>query len=342
MDHVILEAGYPDSLERHGIGKSFPTSSEPAFQLILRLKDYKEESPYEIVTRSYISVMDPQKSGIVSGAIKNFAANHNINSILYIPLDVGEEITHFMTFDAIDYRKRYSSDEIDIFLFLGRELIKAHRMERLDDILHDFKNPAIATAGFARRLKQLLQKEGTLTEEGKIKNYVDILFEETSRLQEMALSISHVGKEQVVNLTEIVKRRFEINKEAIKEQLRQDIVLEEGPFLDQLRIRCFPLHMERVMDNILNNATKAIPIQGGTLSVRTYADNDWACADITNSGTFSERDQLRLLRGEVQGRGLYITHRIIRLLKGKLEIRAGKKTITVSVQLPIYRDEGQG
>ncbi|MBW1803477.1 MAG: hypothetical protein JRJ85_22445, partial [Deltaproteobacteria bacterium] len=100
--------------------------------------------------------------------MKKFALSHNINSILYIPLNIGDEITHFMTFDALDQRQRFSEDEIEVFLFLGRELMKAQRMERLDDILHDFKNPAIATAGFARRLKRLLEQEGVNDEQSKI------------------------------------------------------------------------------------------------------------------------------------------------------------------------------
>ncbi|MFC1869531.1 GAF domain-containing protein, partial [Thermodesulfobacteriota bacterium] len=309
LEQVILEAGYPDSISHHGIGKAFPINSEPAFELVLGLRDCTDETPYEVVTPSYVLVIDPKKSSIVSENVKGFALNRNINSILYVPLNVGEEITHFMTFDALDQRKGYTQDEIEILLFLGRELMKAQRMERLDDILHDFKNPAIATAGFARRVNQLLEKEGLLTADPKIKKYVNVLLEETSRLQEMALSISHVGNEQLINLTEVIRRRFEINKEAIKEQLKQNVILEEGPFLDPLYIKCYPLHIERVMDNILNNATNAIPLQGGTLSVRTYEDDDQACAEVTNSGAIPDEERRRLLEGEVPGRGFYITNR---------------------------------
>lgn len=231
-EQVVLEAGYPDSTSYHGIGKSFSVKSEPAFELVLGLKDYDGESHYEKVTASYALIIDPQKSTIISDSIKQFALNRNINSILYIPLNIEGEVTHFMTFDALEQRKGYSQEEIEILLFLGRELMKAQRMERLDDILHDFKNPAIAIAGFARRVNQVLEKECTLPEDSKIKKYLNILTEETSRLQEMSLSISHVGKEQKINLTEVVKRRYEINAEAIREQLKENVIIEEGPFTD--------------------------------------------------------------------------------------------------------------
>jgi len=336
LKHVVLEAGYPDSVQYHGIGKQFPINSEPAFELTLKMRDYIEDSPYEVVTNSYVLVMDPQQSRIVSKNLKQFALNQNVNSILYVPLNVGEEITHFMTFDALDYRKRYTQEEIDIFLFLGRELMKAQRMEHLDDILHDFKNPAIATAGFARRLKRLIEEQSPNKEHPKIKKYLDILLEETSRLQEMAMSLTQVGKEQIVNLTDVLRSRFGINKEAIKEQLKQNVVLEEGPFHDPLYVQCYPLFLERVFDNLLNNATNAIPLQGGILSIRTFIDGDQACAEISNTGVISDEERVRLMEGKGLGRGLYISHRIMSLLKGEIDIQVGKETTTLLVQLPIH------
>lgn len=338
LKKVVLEAGYPDSISHHGIGKTFSIESEPAFELVLGLRYHENESPYEIVTPSYLLVTDPQRSNLVSENTKEFAVNRNVNSILYIPLKFGDETTHFMTFDAVDQIKGYSPEEIEIFLFLGRELMKAQRMEHLDDILHDFKNPAIATAGFARRVNTLLERETSLDNEDKIKQYTNILMEETSRLQEMALSITSIGKEQAVNLTDVIKRRFEINKEAIKEQLRQNIILEEGPFEDPLYVYCYPLYIERSIDNILHNATKAIPPHGGKLSISTSREGDHACIRVANSGAISEDERKQLLEGEAKGRGYYITHRIIRLLKGFIDIEAdeAENITTVTLKLPIH------
>jgi len=336
-DHVVLEAGYPDQIGYHGIGKTFPIRSEPAFELILKRRTYDEETPYEVVTPSYVLIMDPQKSEYISWNLKRFASAHNINSILYVPINAGEDVTHFMSIDALDQRQRYSEGEIEIFLFLGRELMKAQRMERLDDILHDFKNPAIATAGFARRLKKMIEQEDSLQNAATMKKYADILLEETSRLQEMALSIYQAGKEQVVNLTKALKDRFDINKEVIKEILKQNVTLQEGPFHDPLLVHCYPLHLERILDNLLNNATNAIPLKGGVLSVRTYAQEGMACVEISNTGMVSEEERLRLLEGEGRGRGLYITNRILRLLRGRIDVKTGLNSTTVTVQIPEYK-----
>ncbi len=340
LDKVILEAGFPEVGGYHSVGKSFPVSSQPAFELLLKLRDYSGDSTYEVVTPSYILVVDPQRSDLISESLRRFAAIYNINSILYVLLDVDGDISHFMTFDTLDQRQRYSDEEINILLFLGRELMRGQKMERLDDALHDFKNPAIATAGFARRLKKLLETESGEGSKEQIMKYVDILLQETSRLQELALSIYRVGEEQLVNLTDVLQRRWEINKEAIKEQLKQNVIIKEGPFDPDLRIKCYPIHVERVFDNLLNNATKAIPLRGGVLAVRTYAEGEWACVEISNTGRIPEEDRIRILEGEGQGRGLYITHRIIRLLKGNIEVKAGEKedSTTFIVRLPLYPD----
>ncbi len=214
--------------------------------------------------------------------------------------------------------------------------MKAQRMERLDDILHDFKNPAIATAGFARRLKKLIEQEESLKNAATIKKYADILLEETSRLQEMALSIYQAGKEQVVNLTAVLLDRFEINKEVIKEILKQNVTLHEGPFDDPLLVQCYPLHLERILDNLLNNATNAIPLKGGVLAIRTYAQATWLALKSAIPESISEEERLRLLEGEGRGRGLYITHRIVRLLRGRIDVKTGLNSTNVTVQIPLH------
>lgn len=336
-EHAVLEAGYPETAGFHGIGMRFPVKDEPAFGMVLNGADHIREARYELVTHSYVLVMDPQSSGLVSINVKKFARDRNINSILYVPLNVGEEISHFMTFDALDQRKRYTQEEIEIFLFLGRELMKAQSIERLNDILHDFKNPAIATAGFARRLRDLIEKEPPGRNTATVKKYAGILMEETSRLQEMALGLHGEGKEQLVDLSAVAAKRFEINREALREQQKKNVAVREGPFGESLRVRCYPLHLERILDNLLGNATNAVPAKGGHLSIRTYAEGDWACAEISNTGLISEEERLRLLEGEGRGRGLYITHRILRLLKGKIDVHVGRDSTTLVIRLPLDR-----
>ena len=336
LDQVVLQAGFPLIGGYHSVGKAVPVNSEPVYEVLLNLRSYSGDSRYEEVTPFYILIVDVERSSLMSENNKRFARRYGINSVLFIPLKVAGEITHFMAFDALDYRKRYREEEIGVFLFLGRELMKAQKMEQLDDALHDFKNPAIATAGFARRLKTLIQKDDLESSREQIQKYVDILLDETSRLQELAMGVYAVGEEQVVDFSRMVQKRFEINKEAIKELLKQDVALKQGPYDGDLRVKCHSVHIERVFDNLLNNATKAIPLKGGILAVQTYSHGEWACAEISNSGEMSEQDQMKSLEGAGEGRGLYITYRILRLLNGKMDIRSENGVTTFVVSLPLY------
>ncbi len=152
------------------------------------------------------------------------------------------------------------------------------------------------------------------------------------------MSIHQAGKEQIVNMTGILKKRFAINREAIKEMMKANINLQEGPFQDPLPVRCYPIHLERILDNLLNNATKAIAMKGGELSARSYADGQWACTEISNTGQISEEDRLKLLEGEGRGRGIHITHRLIRLIKGQLEVKVGLNSTTMIVRFPMSSD----
>ena len=130
LEDIVLEAGYSESEgSYHNIGVRFPVKSEPVFEILLNLMDYTGDSIYEVVSQSYLLVVDPQRTELMTENLKHFATLYNINSILYIPLYMDGEITHFMTFDTLDQRQPYRDDEIDIFLFLGHELIKAQKMK---------------------------------------------------------------------------------------------------------------------------------------------------------------------------------------------------------------------
>jgi hypothetical protein len=138
--------------------------------------------------------MDPMKSECISKNLQQFAAAHNINSILYVPLNEGEEVTNFMTFDAREQRKRYDEAEIEIFLFLG-ELLKyrewsASRYLRLQESCH-----CLPVCGESKNVDQ------ESIEKFDHQKYVESFLKKPVSF-EMALSIYHVGKERIVTSRE--------------------------------------------------------------------------------------------------------------------------------------------
>jgi len=248
-------------------------------------------------------------------------------------------VKNFLTFDAQAQHPGFTDEEIEIFTLFGKELMKGLRLEKMDDMLHDFKNPAIATAGFAKRVQKILADGDYPVKKEKVDQALDIILKETSRIQELALTLHGEGREESVDLSEKLKKRALINEETLREIKRENIRLIEGDLEHPLWIRCYPLHIERVLDNLLNNASNAVPDEGGSLSIRSYQKDGWAVAEITNTGQISEVDRERYLHGEGKGRGLHITTRLVKRMGGKMEMESGEGLTTFRVIFPLVKED---
>jgi signal transduction histidine kinase len=333
--HVVLEAGYPEI--HHGIGKAFSVKHEPYIDVVVNQVGPFGEFENEKVFPSYILIHNPQESYLLPPDLKRFLEIQQIHSVLYIPLKVNDIVNYFLVFDAQAHHRRFTDEEIEIFIFFGKELMKGLRLEKMDDILHDFKNPAIAAAGFAKRIQKILEEGEFPSKKEKVVQALDIILKETSRIQELALTLHGEGREEVVDLTEKLKKRFLINEESMKELKRENVHLIEGDLESPLWVRCYPLHIERVLDNLLNNASNAMPEEGGHLSIRSYQKDHWAVAEVTNTGEIREEDRERYLQGEGRGRGLHITTRLVKQMRGKMEMESGKGQTTFRVMFPLVK-----
>jgi signal transduction histidine kinase len=339
---AVLESGYPEA--EHGIGKSFSVKEEPYINAVVNLNVPLGEFENETVRYKYIFVRYPQKSDLIPLPLKGFLETRAIHAVLYVPLRVSGAVKYFLTFDSQDQHERFSEGEIEILTFLGKELLKGLRLEKMNDLLHDFRNPAIAAAGFSRRVKRILQQGLFPQQAGKVYHWLDIINEETCRIQDLALILYGEGRDDVIDLTARLERRFVVNTEALREMKREGIRLvpqDSGPALP---VRCFPLHLDRVLDNLLGNAGEAVPEEGGELSIRSYPQDSWGVAEIVNTGRISEEDRDRLLLGESTGRGLDITVRLIKHMGGKLdlELRGDRTIFRVSLPLVDETNEASG
>ena len=333
---VILEAGYPE--RQHGIGQVFSVK-EPYIDAVVNQPGPFGEFENEKIYPTYVLIDNPRGSRLLPSDLKRFLENQQIHSVLYVPLKVNEVVDYFLAFDAQASHRPFRDEEIEIFTFFGKELTKGLRLEKMDDILHDFKNPAIAASGFVKRVQRFLQDGDYLSKKEKIDQALDIILKETSRIQELALTLHGEGREETVDLTEKLRRRFLINEEAMKELKRENVRPIEGDLESPLRIRCFPLDIERVLDNLLNNASNAIPEDGGELSIRSYRKDSWAVVEITNTGQIPEEDKARYLLGDGRGRGIHITTRLVKRMGGKMEVESEKGQTTCRVMFPLVKVE---
>lgn len=337
-EYVQVELEYPMEQESNAVGCLYSIKDYPYVDALINDTEKRGDYDSERIDSSYILVKDPMKSRLSNSELKKFAAKQNVNSVLLIPLKAEGMINYFLVFYAKDRRQEFTEQEIELLSFLGKEIMKALRIEKLDDVLHDFKNPAIAISGFSRRAKQLLEKEAVEANRKKISEYLDIVIQETNRMQELIVYPTIEGRERIVDLTEVLKRRFRINEEALAEQKRSNIKLIREDLQPGLMIYCSPFGLERVLDNLLDNATKAISDEGGELSITSYRSGDMAAFEICNTGKISEDTIEEIRKGEVKGRGLNIIYRFIQSSHGKIEVfTSDDNTTTFRVMLPLQK-----
>jgi len=336
-EHVQIELEYPVGQESHETGCKFAIKDHAYFDTLINRTEKYGDYEFERIDSSYILIKDPLNSRLSNEELRKYASKYNVNSVLLIPLMTRDEFNYFLVFYAIDRRQEFTEHEIELLNFLGKEIMKALRIEKLDDVLHDFKNPGIAIAGFAKRAKRLLETENVENVKDKIAEYLDIVVKETIRLQELAIYPDIEGRERVVDLTEVLKSRFRINEEAIREQRRTNIKLIQDELQTGLLIYCSPFGFERVLDNLLDNATKAIPEQVGELSIKSYQSGETGCFEIRNTGRIPEENIEQIKMGDVKGRGLNIIYRFIKANHGKLEVFTDDDSTIFRVMLPLYQ-----
>lgn len=126
-EQVILEAGYPEG--EHGIGKVF-SISEPYIDAIVNQTGPFGDFEHEKIAHEYILIKNPRKSRLLSTQLKHFLEKQKVAFVLYIPLIVNEVVQYFLVFDAQTEHQEFSREDIEIFTFLGKELMKGLRLEK--------------------------------------------------------------------------------------------------------------------------------------------------------------------------------------------------------------------
>ncbi len=336
--YVQIELEYPMGEDIRETKHTFTIKEHAYFDALINGTEKPGDYEYEGIDSSYILIKDPLNSRLSSKELRSYASEHNVHSVLLIPLKARGEINYFLVFYATDRRQYFTEHEIELLSFLGKEIMKALRIEKLDDVLHDFKNPCIAIAGFARRAKKLLETENIESIKAKIAEYLDIIVNETVRVQELTIYPNIEGRERLIDLTGVLKSRFRINEEAIREQKRTNVQPVQDELQTGLLICCYPFAFERVLDNLLDNATKAIPGEGGKLSIKSYQSGKMACFEIRNTGRIPEESIEQIRKGDVKGRGLNIIYRFIKGVQGNLEVFTDEDSTTFRIMIPLCKE----
>jgi GAF domain-containing protein/two-component sensor histidine kinase len=334
---IHLEAAYPMELTYHDIGHTFTVSHHPYFETAVMGHGPFGDHPFERITPNYILIKSPLESSLLSKGLKEFIKEHQVHSLLSVPLKVDNKVRHLLIFYATQRRQYFTDEEIELLIFFGKEIMKATKLEFFSDVLHDFKNPAIAVAGFANRAKKLLASDSLESVRQKLTTYIDIMATEAARLQDLALTMSGEGREEVLDFSSIVRQRYQINEEVAREMKQANITVKPPVLEENLFVFCPRFALERVLDNLFNNALKAVPKEGGMISVRAFRQGAMACLEVINSGEIPSDKIEQVRAGQVKGRGLNIIFRFVTANHGNIEITTEDGSTKFIIKLP-YAD----
>ncbi|MBU0485522.1 MAG: GAF domain-containing sensor histidine kinase [Proteobacteria bacterium] len=331
---IRLEAAYPQDATYHDPYHNYTVDNHPYFMKAVQ-GALPVENDTERITSSYIHIKEPTRSEMITDRMRDFVKEQQIHSILLVPLKISDKVRHLLAFYATRNRQTFLEEEIELLIFFGKEIIKASKLEFLGDVLHDIKNPAVAVAGFAKRAEALLQEKDLNKVREKLGSYLEIISSESARMQDLAQALSGSGREEVLDLGEIVRQRYLIVGEVVRESKMDHVEMGELRIAEDLFVSCPRFGLERILDNMFGNAVRAVPTAGGVFEVECFKRRDMACLVVENSGEIPAAHIEQMKKGKVKGRGLNIISRFVHDNHGNMEIKSSAGKTRFMVTLPL-------
>lgn len=225
---------------------------------------------------------------------------------------------------------------------LEEELRRSERLAALGRLVtgvaHELRNPISVVKATVQLMETDFQGVANINE------YVSIIKEQVDRqnriIQEL-LDFGHPGKnitqpvavnsllEKVLTFTSSLLRQnnIELNLET-KERL--PLIEADGERIKQVFV------------NLILNAVTAMP-EGGTLTIKTYRENNSVCSEFSDTGSGIAREHLPKIfdpfyttKENGTGLGLAISHQIVKSHGGTIEVAGtGPQGTTFKVKLPM-------
>jgi signal transduction histidine kinase len=221
------------------------------------------------------------------------------------------------------------------------KLIRTERLASMSNLVegvaHEIRNPITTIGGFARRIKK------ELGDNRKLDKYVDIILEETARLENIVKHVHDFMETQSYSptLARIEPVVEEVLNAALPSanELGVRIVKEIAPDLPQARLDSGQLIV--AFANIVENALEAMP-QGGTLGMKVLSEDRFLVITIKDTGCGIPKDQLTAIydpfftsKSNRVGLGLTLVHQVVSNHHGDIRITSEvQKGTVVTIRLP--------
>jgi len=222
------------------------------------------------------------------------------------------------------------------------KLIRTERLASMSNLVqgvaHEVRNPITTIGGFARRIKKELGGNR------KFEKYVDIILDETARLENIVKRVHDFTEVQSYSPTPTRAEPLleEVLKSAtpLADQLAVRIVKDIAPDLPQVRLDSSQLTV--ALANIVQNALEAMP-QGGTITLGALRQDHFLFLTIKDTGCGIPKDQLTAIydpfvtsKSKGVGLGLTIVHQVMSNHHGDIRITSEvQKGTVVTLRLPL-------
>jgi len=253
-----------------------------------------------------------------------------------------------LTAGCVDRARRFG--ELERSRQRGREQAEKLRREERRAALGDLalrlaeeaRNPLASIAAFARRMQR------DAAERDPNREYLEIIVREAARLEKL------LGEQAEAARPEPARLRVESLNAVV-----QDVLRESAESLVRRRVRLLkklspelpdllldPVHMRRVVANVLEAALDALPV-GGRVRVETRRAGQHAVLEVAHDGSRDAGGALEQLfapfsGGHVtrDGVGLNLAQQIVQAHGGEIRVRTeGEWSTIVSLVLPIRGNE---
>jgi two-component system NtrC family sensor kinase len=231
-------------------------------------------------------------------------------------------------------------------------LIQAEKLTSLGQlaasVAHEINNPLAGVLVYTQLLAKKINSD-KFSKEGALE-YLSKMESELTRSTKLVRNLLDFARQsppkfREVDINEVINRSFELAAHSAKLQHVQ-VLKEFDPVLPKVSADFDQL--QQVCTNLIMNAIQAMP-EGGTLTIRTSADDTQVKIEVQDTGVGISPENMRKLftpffttKREVKGvgLGLAVSYGIIQRHKGRIEVQSkeGEGT-TFTVYLPLRHEE---
>jgi len=208
----------------------------------------------------------------------------------------------------------------------------------VSEIAHDMKTPLMAIGGFTRQVSRKLGKGDPNHKK------LDIIIEETTRLESMVEEMLDFGKPMKLqlkdtNLNELVLDSIKVAKPLAK---KAEVALKTDLSGSLPALALDAPRVKQMLLNLITNAVQASS-EGEHVLVRTRPDNPWVVLEVVDDGRGITKEHHESIfhpffstKKSGTGLGLGIVKRIVETHGGEISFHPNaEKGVTFTVRFPI-------